>query len=420
MRENERIRMRMQFSEAKAFETIGHFSGGIAHDFNNVLAAIRGFAEVIVMDSGQSTKSGKAAQRIVGAAVRGAEMTANILEFATTLHVKTTDFEFSTVFDKAVGLLVNQQHANITFQCDDDAVGMAIDGNENQFVRLLLNLGTNAVKAVDGRPGVVRLSASRWTEEPGQPLLEARIASIQYTVSTDDKRYSRIGFGAVGNLRPCLSISVADQGHGIDPSILDRIFEPFISTKISTMRTGFGLAIVKDIVLAAGSALEVERKQDVGTTFTVWLPLVPPSSVKLADPGAAIEPTGHERVLIVDDDVDVAVSAAATLETLGYHTTAVVHPPDVLELFRSAPMSCDIAVIDHAMPEISGDMLAEAMLHIRPEFPIIICTGLAMQRVAERTREVGLWAVLAKPVDHLQLAREIRRASGAGRAPGTG
>jgi len=211
---------------------------------------------------------------------------------------------------------------------------------------------------------------------------------------------------------PYVCITVTDTGHGMPPEVMDRIFEPFFTTKAPGEGTGMGLALVHGIVTNHGGTVLVTSVVDQGTTFTVYLPC----SADLGQDQASQErslltggPAGTERVLLVDDEAALVHLGEAILRRLGYEVVVCTSSTEALEVFRVAPQRFDLVITDQTMPHMTGERLAQALRRLRPDIPIILCTGFSHVMHAERAQELGIDAFLMKPLAMQDLAQTIQQ-----------
>jgi CheY-like chemotaxis protein len=266
-------------------------------------------------------------------------------------------------------------------------------------------LCANANDALDGEPGTVMVRAKRI------PHGEAAMAKEERQLSLFDDKYRRRRM--IGRLvRDCnyVRIDVSDSGKGIAPELLPRIFEPFYTTKHRQGGTGLGLAVVQSVVSLYDGVLFVDSCEGKGTTFSLYLPLTD-RVVQPVVVGAGVEmqASGSERVLIVDDDVDVADMLLIGLERLGYAVAAVNDPVEALATFRKGPDDWDIAILDRVMPEMDGITLAGRLRAVRAGLPVILCTGLDDGTIEHGDGRGAFDAFFTKPVAPAQIAGAIRR-----------
>jgi CheY-like chemotaxis protein len=268
-----------------------------------------------------------------------------------------------------------------------EAEVLPIRADEGQLHQLLLNLCLNANDALGGEPGTITIRLARMRPERS-PLTIGDL---------------RLG-------RDYARLTVADTGAGIDMATLPRIFEPFFTTKERGRGTGLGLAVVHGIVTASGGALHVESVPGTGTTITIYLPLADssprPETASRPSPG---EVRGRERILIVDDEPDLADMLAIGLERLGYEVASSNESREALQAFREDPTAWDVLVADQVMPGLKGTALIAAVKRLRPDLKAILHTGFGDGVTDTAARAQGADAVLHKPVEAQQVAACIRR-----------
>ena len=206
-----------------------------------------------------------------------------------------------------------------------------------------------------------------------------------------------------------VKLTVKDTGTGMTEEVRQRIFEPFFTTKEQGKGTGMGLAVVYGIVKSHGGAVTVQSEVGQGSIFEVFLPRARKPEVKKEEETTSVLPTGTERILFVDDEEMLVEMARDMLESLGYHVTVAKHPTDAWNLFLEDPSRFDLVITDQTMPDMTGITLAQKMLRVRKEMPIILCTGYSERVSAETAKEVGISEFVMKPVVKKELAEIIRR-----------
>ena len=205
-----------------------------------------------------------------------------------------------------------------------------------------------------------------------------------------------------------VELAISDTGCGISNDDLERIFEPYYTSKPKGEGTGLGLAVVHGIVNSCHGRIIVHSKQGHGTTFQIYLPIIKEPEEIIQKKGIRALPTGNERIIIVDDDNSIAQMLKMVLEKLGYKVTALTDSLNALALFRETPDDFDLVLTDMTMPDMSGDQLAKEILKINPEIPIIICTGFNENITQEKAIAIGVKGLLMKPVTSFELTRTIR------------
>ena len=209
---------------------------------------------------------------------------------------------------------------------------------------------------------------------------------------------------------PYLCLKVGDTGHGMDQAIIDRIFDPYFTTKETGKGTGMGLAVVHGIVKSYGGDIRVYSEPGKGTVFHVYLPRIREATVSSETVSDEAVPIGHARILLVDDEEMIVSLEKQMVETLGYHVTSRTSSVEALEAFREQPEKFDLVITDMTMPNMTGDRLAAELMKIRPDIPIILCTGFSEKISKERADTLGIKGFLMKPIVIKDLARKIREA----------
>ena len=208
-----------------------------------------------------------------------------------------------------------------------------------------------------------------------------------------------------------LRLRVSDTGHGMPQEVLKRIFDPYFTTKETGKGTGLGLAVVHGIVKSYRGFITVSSEVRKGTTFDIYLPRIDTKNVALeADPVELFPQGRRERILFVDDETAIAEIGQGMLEHLGYEVVVSTGSMEALELFRPQPGSFDLVITDMTMPNMTGDKLAKELLHIRPDIPIILCTGFSEYVSEEKAKALGIREFAMKPLVMKNLAQAVGRA----------
>ncbi len=391
-RERERDELQARLQQSAKMEAIGRLAGGIAHDFNNLLGAMLGFAHFLSEDLPAGSQPHQFARRILHVCQRGKDLVEQLLAFARAQDIEQRVLDLTAMVESCGDLLRASLPSSTTIAMNAGAARLSVRGNEGQLHQLLLNLCLNANDALDGMPGTIAISLSR--------------------VLADDTSLgdpSRFAAGHIEPGRDYARLTVTDTGGGMDPPTLARIFEPFFTTKERGRGTGLGLAMVHGTVASYGGALAVESTPGVGSTFAVCLPLAsgePHAEMPLAPVTAEIR--GHERILVVDDEPDLADMLAIGLERLGYEVVSLTDPREALATVRDDPTAWDVVVADQVMPRLRGTALIAELKALRPEIWTILCTGFYDDTADIVAREQGADAVLRKPIELQELAHAIR------------
>ena len=402
--QRERERLEQQLAQASKLEAIGQLAGGIAHDFNNLLGAVIGFARFLEEDLPAQSDQRQYARRILAASERGKAIVAQILAFARVRNVERHALDFRAVLEGSADLLRGLVGAETQLSFDLPAAPLPILGNEGQVTQLLVNLCTNANDALGGQRGSIAVALRR----VGRGVFEGEREAAQLSLFGEPQTRQRI----MGRLDPRLAylrLDVADSGKGIPASALPHIFEPFFTTKHRQGGTGLGLAVVQTVVGLYDGVVFLDSREGEGTTFSIFLPLTDlplmPAEAPRAKPS---DGEGAERVLIVDDDIDVADMLAIGLGRLGYEVAALNDPLEALAAFREDPKAWEVAVIDRVMPEMDGLVLAQRLRALRGDLRIILCTGLDDGSIDPSGADRAFDGFYTKPVTPETIAAAIR------------
>ena len=382
--EQERLRLEDRLRQAQKMEAIGTLAGGIAHDFNNILAAIIGFSELAKIGAQGNDEATANLAEVLKASFRARDLVRQILTFSRQRETEFGPIQIQLIVKEALKLLRASLPSTIQVRQDLASKALVL-GDPTQIHQVVMNLCTNAYQAMHARGGVLEVS-----------LAETRIGA---SPPPDLKALPQ---------GPFLRLRVRDSGPGIDPAIIYRIFDPYFSTKEKGKGTGLGLAVVHGIVKSHRGAIQVSSRLGEGAMFDVYFPMVQAAA---AAAGAAPEEAvvgGRERILFVDDEPSIQFLGSQMLGSLGYEVTTCGTAIAALELFRSNPSTFDLVVTDMTMPLMTGDWMALEMMSLRPDLPVIICTGFNELLSKERVQEIGIRALLMKPFLKNEAARVIR------------
>jgi PAS domain S-box-containing protein len=379
-----------QLRQAQKMEAIGTLAGGIAHDFNNILGIIVGNTELALLDIPEASPAYHNLEEIRKACLRARDVVLQILSFSRQTEAERRPLKLGFLLRESLKLLRSSIPSSINIQQNILSRNDIVMADATQISQVLLNLCTNAVHAMRETGGILEIS-----------LRDLHIDAESRKLYPD--------------LRPgnYIQLSVSDSGHGIDPTIISRIFDPYFTTKKVGEGTGLGLAVVHGIVKNHGGIIWVESQPGQGTTFHVLLP----SILTEPDSGAPVMtelPKGNERILFVEDERAVAEAFKLLLEKLGYIVTLKTSSLEALELFRNQAGEFDLVITDQTMPVMTGLSLAKEMLKIRPELPIILCTGYSEQVNEENAKALGIKAFLMKPIMMQEMAKVLRKVLGKG------
>jgi signal transduction histidine kinase/ActR/RegA family two-component response regulator len=390
--DEEKKQLEEQLRQAQKMEAIGTLAGGIAHDFNNILAAIMGHTELAVMQINEKEQAQRYLSEVLGASDRAKDLVRQILSFSRQNDSDLKPLQISTIIKEALRLIRSTLPTTISIHKSIKHQDSIIVGNATQIHQILMNLCTNAAHAMQGADGTLTVALK---------AMDITIDDLNQTAT----------FTYPTNLGPgrYVCLTVADTGHGIPAHLVDRIFNPYFTTKEKDVGTGLGLAVVQGIVQNHGGTIEVKSRDGHGTTFYIYLPRVE-SEIKNDIKALKTIPDGNESILFVDDDPTLAELGGKLLTTLGYQVVTETEPHIALEKFYKAPEDFDLIITDLIMPGLSGEALANKIFEKRPEMPVIACTGFSERLSEARLIASGIKGVLYKPITIYHMAQGIRQA----------
>ncbi|MBU0942815.1 MAG: transporter substrate-binding domain-containing protein [Proteobacteria bacterium] len=383
--EADKARMEVQLWQAQKMEAIGTLAGGIAHDFNNILTAIIGYSEIAARDLPPDSRTARNVGEVLKAGFRARDLVKQILAFSRQANITPIHIHPATIIKEGIKLLRSSIPSTIIIHEDIDPTTGTILADPTQVHQILMNLCTNAFHAMENIGGRLDIS-----------LREIKL---------DTEDLSGITGVAAGTFA---QLTVHDSGTGIDPAIKNNIFDPYFTTKETGKGTGMGLAIIHGIVKNYGGFISCESERGTGTTFKVLLPVVnediPATEETLND-----IPNGTEEILFVDDEAQITEMAQEILENLGYTVTARKSSFAALESFQNQPDKFDLVITDQTMPDMTGTALSRRLLQIRPDLPIILCTGYSSTVSETEAKCYGIKEFVYKPISINHLGRLIRK-----------
>jgi PAS domain S-box-containing protein len=367
------VEIEANLAQGQKLEAIGTLAGGIAHDFNNILSAILGTSEV-ALASTEDPVLREDLQSISQSSRRAGELVKQILAFSRRAPEAAVALDPAAVAREALRLLRASVPASIEIRARLVST-LEVVADPADLHRILVNLGANAAVAMRGHPGLLEID-------------------VEDRPSTD---------GGGDRVR----LFVRDTGCGMEPEVRDRIFEPFFTTHRNEGGTGLGLSVVHGIVQRLGGTLRVESEPGRGAEFEILLPGRRRSEAAAAA-GPAAPSHGSERILFVDDEAALAAAAQRTLRSLGYRVSTFTRATEALSAFRASPGDFDVLVTDYTMPAMSGDALAHEIRRVRPDLPVILCTGFSEGFDEGEAERHGIDRFAMKPLAGSDIARLIR------------
>lgn len=376
--------MEARLKRAQRLEAIGTLAGGIAHDFNNILASIIGFTELSLEDVQKGSDMEDNLGEIYTAGKRAKELVKQILVFARQSEEQLMPVRIDFIIKEVLKFIRPSIPATISIRqhIESDSIIM---GNPTQIHQVLMNLCTNAAKAMEDEGGILNVG-------------------LRDVAMNGDSKSNKAGL-IPGEY---IELEVSDTGVGIPSDQIDYIFEPYFTTKALGEGTGMGLAVVQGIVAGHNGKIMVESTAGKGSVFTIYFPVTQKQeTIKPAERESL--PTGTERILFIDDEEALAKLGQLILEQLGYTVITSTSSKAALEMFRQEPYGFDLVISDMTMPNMTGDKLALALMAIRPDIPVILCTGYSKKISDASVAKIGIKALVYKPVVKADLANTVRK-----------
>jgi signal transduction histidine kinase/ActR/RegA family two-component response regulator len=377
------VKTERQFRQASRMEAIGTLAGGIAHDFNNILTAILGYTELGLASVPKDSRTQRNLQEVLTAGHRAKHLVLQILAFSRQSGQAKKPIPIYTVIQEALKLLRASIPSTIEIH-PSLMTEASVLADATQLHQVVINLCTNAEYAMREKGGLLEITLE------DLELTEEKVRSVPGL---------RIG--------PHIRLTVQDNGTGMSPDVLERMFDPFFTTKPIGEGSGMGLSVVHGIVANHGGALMVDSVVGKGTKIEVYLPTIP-TPVCDGDGDQGPIPLGKETILFVDDEETIVWLGKELLEQLGYTVEVQTNSVEALNVFRNDPQRFDLVITDQTMPGLTGEALSRELLRIRPELPIILCTGFSHIMSAEKAKALGIQAYLMKPLAIRDLASIVR------------
>jgi signal transduction histidine kinase/ActR/RegA family two-component response regulator len=375
-----------QLQQVMKLQAIGTLAGGIAHDFNNILFPIVGYTELTMDDIPEDSQAWQNLEEILKATNRAKELVQQILTFSRQNCQERKPLKVQSLIKEAVKLLRATIPSSIEIECNIDEFCGLIKGDPTQIHQIIMNLCTNAYHAMQETGGKLEVSLKE--------------IDISYEQSIE-----RVGM-KVGKH---IELQVKDSGHGMDPQVIERIFEPYYTTKKQGKGTGLGLSVIHGIVKNHGGDITVSSQPGNGSSFKVYLPIIDEVEEEIQADEPLIEINGKERILLIDDEQQIIDIERQILERLGYTVTSKTDSQEALEEFAAQPDHFDLVITDMTMPKMTGDQLAQRMMDIKPQIPVILCTGFNEAISEEKALAMGIDKFVMKPVVKDELASTIRK-----------
>ena len=382
--EAEKIKLESQLRQAQKMEAIGTLAGGIAHDFNNILSPIMMYTEIalrIATDDNMRLYL----EQVLKSSRRASDLVKQILAISRQTEQKPIIMQLSPIIKESLKLLRASFPSTIDIHQHLATEGDWIVADPTEIYQVVMNLFTNAAHALRETSGVIEVNLD---------VIELHQEQSAFGLNLPPGTYVRL--------------SLQDSGQGMTPEVMERIFEPYFTTKETGQGTGLGLALVHSIVKACRGGISVSSEPGKGSLFQVFLPKVGSNDILETEEAGPL-PTGKERILLVDDEADIVGATQIILEQAGYAVSPFTDSREALAAFRGAPDTFDLVITDLTMPGVTGLELAQELLEIRPRLPILLCTGYGGALTGDKARLLGIREVMLKPIIPQELATRIRQ-----------
>jgi PAS domain S-box-containing protein len=391
--EEEKAKLEAHLQQAQKMELIGSLAGGIAHDLNNILSPISGLSEMLLEDIPPGSPAHESMEQIHNSAQRGSDLVKQILAFCCQSKHQKLPIRIQPILKEVLKLAraTISMNIEITSHIKPDC-GM-VSADPTQIHQTAMNLITNAFHAVEQKGGTINIT-----------LKETAIGSLD---EKEELPFHAIPEDLLAGKYACITVS--DTGTGMDQTLIDKIFDPYFTTKGQGKGMGLELSVVHGIVKEHGGDIRVYSELGKGTAFYVYLPLLEDANDSKAAAVVRKYPTGHENILLVDDEAPIVRMEQMMLERLGYRVTVRTSSPDALAAFRADPSLFNLVISDRGMPNMTGEQLAAELISIRPGIPIILCTGFSDETDVQRAKAMGVKGFLMKPVATGDLAEMVRK-----------
>ncbi|MBS7777217.1 ATP-binding protein [Acidovorax sp. CCYZU-2555] len=375
--------LQAQISRAAKLESLGTLAGSVAHDFNNLLAGIVGFGEMAQDAAPAGSDQARHIDKILQIALRGKSLVGRILTFSHAGAKASAVFELEPVVEEVLSVLSASLRGGIVLERVLQAPGACLRGDATQAFEAVMNLCTNAMQAMP-QGGMLSVQLDRLQVAEPRVLSHTQLPPGNY-----------------------LRLVVTDQGKGITPDVMERLFEPFFTTRAAQSGTGLGLAVVFGVVAELGGAIDVQSRPGQGAQFTLYLP-ESSEGVDIPTPGALqVHPGAGQRLLVVDDEPELVALTSELLTGLGYTPEGYTDPGAALQALNDDPQRFAAVITDEVMPGLTGTQLTQALRQRAPHIPVLLVSGYGGALLAQRAGAVGVTRLLAKPLQRNDLARAL-------------
>ena len=380
--------LQRQLLQAQKLEALGNLAGGIAHDFNNVIFGIMGYTDLAMNDLPRDCRAYANLERVMNAAKRSGAMVQQILAFSRQGSTEKAALDLRPLVKEGLKFLRAAIPPAVAIDSNIAPGEAMVLADPTQIHQVLMNLCVNAAHAIGDQTGIISVDLSE--------------VELDREIAADNPPLVPGKF---------MRLKVTDTGSGIAPEVMDRVFDPYYTTKEEGKGTGLGLSVVYGIVADHGGVIKVTSELSQGATFQVFLPVVA-TGVPNAEEDSESQSmaVGKEHILIVDDEAFLLKMYEDGLTKLGYRVTTCAHPSDALKLFQERPDDFDVVISDYAMPEMNGIELSREMFAMHPGIAIIICSGVIKLLEGLKNEQPWIADVISKPARLNKIVAAVRKA----------
>lgn len=371
--ESEREAMESVIRQSQKFESLGTLAGGIAHDFNNILTVIVGVTEMLRTEISENAKAKSLVTKLEHSAHRATSLVRQILTFSKQSQGNRSSVALQELVDGTLEIIRAGVTENISIEFLVLDAELLVLTDQSQIEQVILNLVTNAVQAIDGPRGEIKISLSKCSINSSRKFAHGGELTGEFAL-----------------------LEIQDNGCGIPNSQMEKIFDPFYTSK--ELGNGMGLAIVRGVVLKHGGAVEVQSEVGAGTKFCIYLPLAKHLPVKVLEQATVAGEIKSLRILIIDDQKELLDVVSRMVGSLGHKPVTSSSPRDALKILENEHGNIDLVITDYSMPEIDGLEIVRICTKHYPEIPIILCSGFGEQLPDQAQQIAGATIrILEKP-----------------------
>lgn len=378
--------LEVRLQQAQKMESLGTLAGGIAHDFNNILGAIIGYAEMAQDGTPLGSSASNNLSKVLEASHRASGLVKQILAFSRQADSELISLQPAHVINEAIELLRPTLPSTIVIKRKINTTKFII-ADPSQMHQILMNLCINAFHAMEQTGGIIDITLVDCVRSEEDLLDIPEIKPGKFVM-----------------------LSVGDSGQGIAPEVTAKIFDPYFTTKEIGKGTGMGLAIIHGIVTKYNGYITCDSELGKGSVFSIFFPAIEQEAGAVQEKVMTGDlPTGIERILFIDDEEMLVDIGKETLTRLGYEVTVRTSSLEALDIFQDQPDQFDLIITDQTMPGITGLELARRIRLIRPDIPIILCTGYSTVIDKDLARTCGITRFAMKPLAKKDIAVLVRK-----------